>query len=181
MNRRQLAVLFTLLATLYLLGIAACTGCTSCNLQVAWPAWRGSTARSGIQLFETTLGDPNAVSTLHRVWTFTLPSGGGFHSSPVVAAGRVYIGGGNGIFYCLDANDGHKIWQYPAGGTTLTQQFLSNPSSLGIASSASLSTVGNESAVIFGAPNNFRSVPSTYTAGWPGGGCGGAREPSCLP
>ncbi len=153
MNRRQLAVLFTLLVTLYLLGIAACTGCTSCNLQVAWPAWRGSTARSGIQLFETALGDPNAVSTLHRVWTFTLPSGGGFHSSPVVASGRVYIGGGNGIFYCLDASDGHKIWQYPATGNPLTQQFLSNPSSLGIASSASLATVGNESAVIFGAPD----------------------------
>jgi len=155
MNRRTLTLVLAAFAFLFLLAMAACTGCngcTSCNLTVAWPTWRGSTARSGIQLFETTLGDPNAVSTLHTVWTFTLPSAGGFHSSPVVAGGRVYIGGGNGIFYCLDGNDGHKIWQYPASGT-LTQQFLSNPSSMGIASSAAIAQIGNETAVIFGAPD----------------------------
>jgi hypothetical protein len=38
-----------------------------------------------------------------------------------------------------------------------------------------------EIAVVFGGPGAFGSVPSTYTGGWPGGGCGGAREPSCLP
>ena len=36
-----------------------------------------------------------------------------------------------------------------------------------------------EIAVVFGAPRDFRSVPATYTGGWPGLGCGGAGEPSC--
>jgi hypothetical protein len=38
-----------------------------------------------------------------------------------------------------------------------------------------------EIAVVFGGPNDFRSVPSTYKGGWPGPGCGGAGERSCLP
>ncbi|HUY71905.1 MAG TPA: hypothetical protein VMV08_06650 [Gaiellaceae bacterium] len=38
-----------------------------------------------------------------------------------------------------------------------------------------------EIAVVFGAPADFGSVPSTYTGGWPGGGCGGLGEPKCLP
>ncbi len=38
-----------------------------------------------------------------------------------------------------------------------------------------------EIAVVFGSANDFGSVPSTYTGGWPGGGCGGPGEPSCLP
>ncbi len=38
-----------------------------------------------------------------------------------------------------------------------------------------------EIAVVFGGPGEFGSVPSTYTGGWPGRGCGGAGERSCLP
>jgi hypothetical protein len=38
-----------------------------------------------------------------------------------------------------------------------------------------------EIAVVFGGPGDFGSVPSTYTGGWPGLGCGGAGERSCLP
>ena len=38
-----------------------------------------------------------------------------------------------------------------------------------------------EIAVVFGGPADFGSVPSTYTGGWPGAGCGGAGEPSCFP
>jgi hypothetical protein len=38
-----------------------------------------------------------------------------------------------------------------------------------------------EIAVVFGAASEFGSVPSTYSGGWPGGGCGGAHEPNCLP
>jgi len=38
-----------------------------------------------------------------------------------------------------------------------------------------------EIAVVFGGPSEDGSVPSTYTGGWPGLGCGGAGEHSCLP
>jgi hypothetical protein len=37
-----------------------------------------------------------------------------------------------------------------------------------------------EIAVVYGTAGRFRSVPRTYTGGWPGAGCGGAGEPSCL-
>jgi hypothetical protein len=37
-----------------------------------------------------------------------------------------------------------------------------------------------EIAVVFGGPGAFRSVPATYGGGWPGAGCGGAGERSCL-
>jgi hypothetical protein len=42
-------------------------------------------------------------------------------------------------------------------------------------------TEHQEIAVIYGGPGAFNSVPSTYSGGWldPGGGCGGAGEPSC--
>ena len=38
-----------------------------------------------------------------------------------------------------------------------------------------------EIAVVFGGPGAFRSVPTRYTGGWPGLGCGGSGENSCLP
>ena len=38
-----------------------------------------------------------------------------------------------------------------------------------------------EIAVVFGGPGEYSSVPSTYTGGWPGRGCGGPGERSCLP
>ncbi len=37
-----------------------------------------------------------------------------------------------------------------------------------------------EVALVFGGASAFRSVPSTYTGGWPGVGCGGKGETSCL-
>jgi hypothetical protein len=38
-----------------------------------------------------------------------------------------------------------------------------------------------EIAVVYGGPASFRNVPSTYKGGWPGLGCGGPGELSCLP
>ncbi len=153
--KQKLMVLTSMITVIYLLNLGACTGCNGCNnVQFAWTHWRGDPFRSGTALFETALGDPNAVSTLHVAWTFNLPGGGGFHASPVVS-GNVFIGGGNGYFYCLDGSDGHVVWQYPAATSpALTSQFTGgNPSGLGIASSGALTVVGNTNAVIFGAPD----------------------------
>ena len=38
-----------------------------------------------------------------------------------------------------------------------------------------------EIALVFGGPGDFASVPSSYSGGWPGVGCGGPGEHSCLP
>jgi hypothetical protein len=38
-----------------------------------------------------------------------------------------------------------------------------------------------EIAVVYGGPGAFASVPATWTGGWPGAGCGGPGEHSCLP
>jgi hypothetical protein len=38
-----------------------------------------------------------------------------------------------------------------------------------------------EIAVVYGGPKAFGSVPSSFKGGWPGRGCGGSGEPSCLP
>jgi hypothetical protein len=38
-----------------------------------------------------------------------------------------------------------------------------------------------EIAIVYGTQAAFRSVPSAYTGGWPGLGCGGPGERSCLP
>jgi hypothetical protein len=38
-----------------------------------------------------------------------------------------------------------------------------------------------EIAVVFGSPGDFDHVPASYTGGWPGAGCGGVGEHSCLP
>jgi hypothetical protein len=38
-----------------------------------------------------------------------------------------------------------------------------------------------ELAVVYGGSGAFRRVPRSYAGGWPGGGCGGPGERSCLP
>jgi hypothetical protein len=38
-----------------------------------------------------------------------------------------------------------------------------------------------EIAVVYGGPGAFRDVPASYRGGWPGLGCGGRGEVSCLP
>ncbi|MGI0025887.1 MAG: PQQ-binding-like beta-propeller repeat protein, partial [Nitrososphaera sp.] len=77
----------------------------------------------------------------------------------IVFKGRVYIGNGNGRFYALDAKTGALLWQFPpASNPPLVSQFTCNPSSLGIASSATIARIRaphhrSVNAVIFGAPD----------------------------
>lgn len=48
------------------------------------------------------------------VWEFANKRG--FWSTPALVDGRVYVGGHDGIMYCLDAADGRVIWTFRAGG-----------------------------------------------------------------
>jgi len=128
-----------------------------------WPAFRHNSTRNAQQTKNSALADPFRVRTLKVKWQFPRsgdPSlGGGFEASPVVYKGKVYVGNGNGRLYALDAGSGKLLWQYPPsepppGQPALTSQFLSNPSSFGLASSAAVARVRKEvDAVIFGAPD----------------------------
>ena len=52
------------------------------------------------------------------LWDFIFPDGGGsVNGGPVVASGKVYVGswdGGN--YYCLDAKNGDKLWNFTING-----------------------------------------------------------------
>src|SRR6266852_3533222 len=132
--------------------LAACSGLQGCSK--GWPAFRHDGLRTGNQFHKSRLSDPTKVTNLHIVWTFNAPGGRGFFASPVVHKGKVFIGNGNGFLYALNADTGAVIWQYPpSGGQALTSTFTCNPSSFGIASSATVTKIGGTEAVIFGAPD----------------------------
>jgi len=124
-----------------------------------WPAFGHDSTRQGQQPKSSGLSDPNFVRTLKVKWQFNSPQPGGFRASPIVFQGIVYVGNGNGRLYAIDANTGKLIWQYPpAAQPALTSSFMSNPSSFGIASSASIARIRKEiDAVIFGAPDRSLS------------------------
>jgi outer membrane protein assembly factor BamB len=56
--------------------------------------------------------DRNASGAL--VWEFANTRG--FWATPAVSAGRLYVGGHDGVMYCLDATSGAVIWTFRAGG-----------------------------------------------------------------
>jgi outer membrane protein assembly factor BamB len=120
-----------------------------------WPAFRHSGLRDANQPFNSPLADPQKVKTLKVKWTFTPPaSPRGFRASPIVQKGRVFIGDSGGHLYARDAATGNALWQYPkAGDPPLVSQFQSNPSSFGLAASASIGTTREQDLVIFGAPD----------------------------
>ena len=130
-----------------------------------WPAFQHSMLRVGNQNHPGTLADPYRVKSLPGTfasvpasnrWQFTPPNApAGFRAGPMVFDRRVYIGNGNGFMYAVDAATGTLDWQFPlSGDPALTSNFTCNPSSLGIASSATYARIRKEEdAVIFGAPD----------------------------
>jgi outer membrane protein assembly factor BamB len=121
-----------------------------------WPAFRHNALRSGAQAVDSLLADPYAVKKLQVVWRFPATgSVGPFRASPVVSRDRVFIGSSDGRLYTLDAATGNLVWQYPAPpAAPLTSQFLSNPSSFGIASSAFVTNDREgQPMVVFAAPD----------------------------
>lgn len=137
-----------------------------------WPMFRHNTARNGQQPKASALANPDLVRLLKTKspWPFR-PSGSvGFRASPVVYKGIVYIGNQNGRFYAVDGTTGAQIWQYPlAPQPPLTSTFVSNQSSVGIASSATIARISKAQGgkdvdvVIFGAPD--RSIGAGLGSG----------------
>lgn len=130
-----------------------------------WPSFRQNRFRDAQQLQNSDLSNPYKVKTLKVQWQFQPPGADLFRASPIIYKGKLYIGNGNGFLYCLDAASGTLLWQYPkAGDPALTSQFTCNPSSHGIASSASIGRIRQEKdVVIFGAPD--QSIGSRLGSG----------------
>lgn len=132
---------------------------TGCRKEQEWHAFHYDSTRSSSQPNATALSDPAKIPTLAVRWTWTAPPPGaggnaGFRASPVINDNIVYIGNGNGYFYALNGDTGALLWQYPAAGSPpLVTQFKCNPSSFGIASSATLTDINGTDAVIFAAPD----------------------------
>ncbi|MGD8238563.1 MAG: PQQ-binding-like beta-propeller repeat protein [Armatimonadota bacterium] len=49
---------------------------------------------------------------------------GSCQSTPVVAQGRLYVGGNGGGLYALDAATGERLWRYPTGGEVRSRPAL---------------------------------------------------------
>jgi hypothetical protein len=138
------------------LGLVSLVACST-----EWPMYRHNVLRSGGQINSSDLSNPAKVPTLAVRWTFSVPAAdtvagadAGFRASPIEYNNRVYIGSGNGRMYALDANTGAVLWKFPAPpATPLRSQFVCNPSSQGIASSATITKINNTDAIIFGAPD----------------------------
>lgn len=150
--------------------VSACS-CSSPD----WPTHRYSRLRTADQPNASVLSDGAKVPTLHQLWSWRpslvgdldqLQVGGwgmiGFSASPIVEGARVYVGHLNGHLYAIDTA-GTMVWKYPAAGSpALRSTTVCNPSSPGIASSATMATVKVKwfwffkrkiRVVIFGAPD----------------------------
>jgi len=132
---------------------------TACKKEQEWHSFHYNSMRTSSQPNSTALSDPARVPSLAVRWTWTAPPPGpggnaGFRASPVVNDNIVYIGNGNGYFYALNGDTGALRWQYPpASSPALVTQFQCNPSSYGIASSATITDINGTDAVIFAAPD----------------------------
>ncbi|MCD6304355.1 MAG: PQQ-like beta-propeller repeat protein, partial [Planctomycetes bacterium] len=73
----------------------------------SWPMSRGGAGMLG-------LAKMNLSLPLKLRWRFK--TAGPVASSPVVAAGRVYVGSSDANVYCLDFATGRKIWSFTTGG-----------------------------------------------------------------
>jgi outer membrane protein assembly factor BamB len=136
-----------------------CSGRDSKVCSNEWPAFRHSSLRDGQQPFDSLLTDPEKVKTLKVKWVFSPSPRQPFRASPIVHHDRVYIGNANGRLYALDVKNGSQaLWQYPKeGDPALLSKYADlprhNPSSEGLAASATIATVQGQPAVIFAAPD----------------------------
>jgi outer membrane protein assembly factor BamB len=69
------------------------------------------------------------AATGKKLWEFQTT--GQTESSPAVAAGKVYVGGGNDGLYCLDAPTGKKLWQFSREPGGRLQRFGAGPTVAG--------------------------------------------------
>ena len=82
------------------------------------PAWNGWGADSGNTRFQPSQGaslTAAQVPQLKLKWAFGYPAGESANAQPMVASGRIFVGGDNGFVYSLDAATGCVYWSYENG------------------------------------------------------------------
>ena len=92
---------------LFALLVCLCTGLSRAD----WPTFQGDNARTG--------WSPQTVAEPFKVrwrWHETSPGG---RTQPVIAAGKVFLGGGEGKFYAIDEKTGQTAWSFTADGPIL--------------------------------------------------------------
>lgn len=72
-----------------------------------WPVFRGGPSLAGRAAGELRL-------PLRKLWSFR--TGDAVRSSPVIAAGKVFVGSDDGCVYALNLADGSLAWKAKAGG-----------------------------------------------------------------
>ena len=121
-----------------------------------WYTYRYNGSRTGVQPYASALSDPAKVGNLSVKWSFPgdgdTPTGG-FNASPIVVNDTVFIGSTDGYFYALDAGGGAFKWRYPIEGFQPLVGSCAAFGGYGIQSSATYAKIGDQDAVIFGAPD----------------------------
>jgi outer membrane protein assembly factor BamB len=110
-----------------------------------WTGYLNST-QNGYNAAETTLNSSN-VGTLALKWSHT---SGAVSAQPVVSNGVVYWGSWDGLEHAYTTS-GTKLWETQLGQTS---DGSCNPSSIGVASTASVGTAGSTSAIFVGGGGN---------------------------
>jgi outer membrane protein assembly factor BamB len=120
---------------LVLAAVLALAGCD-------WTMFHGGP--SGSSLAVDAGFTPAHLASAVRQWRFH--PGGSIAASPVTFGGRVFLGGGNGVFYALDENSGAVLWQRNFG----TQPVLEcTTSPVGFVSTAAVRGDGNGHPLVY--------------------------------
>ena len=123
-------------------------GLSACD----WTGYLGGNGRTGWNAGENKF-TPAAAATLHQAWKVAdsgVPESGVF-SQPIVSKGVVYWGSFDGYERATNTS-GHLVWKTFLGHTDATAKGCVDPSTLGIASTATVTTdvkVGTAQSVLY--------------------------------
>ena len=76
----------------------------------SWRGWGNDLTNTRFQPAKAAGLSADAVPRLKLNWAFGLPNGAETYSQPVIAGGRVFLGGDNGYVYSLNAATGCVYW-----------------------------------------------------------------------
>jgi len=79
-----------------------------------WPTYLGEVTRNSQNCGASDLSSATA-GQLKMLWSYNTSflDPGFLQSEPIVTNGTVYIGGGNGVYYALNATTGQDVWESP--------------------------------------------------------------------
>ena len=119
MTKKVIGIVLSMLLLATVLSVAETTNTQEKNAGKAnlnpsdddWPMFHHDLANTG---YSTS----NTPETTNVLWSYQ--TGYAVHSSPSVVDGMVYIGSNDRKIYCLDAENGLKIWESPISGDIRT-------------------------------------------------------------